>query len=137
MSTNFSLYVQELRLYCQCEFTLFYATMYSTYGLEFPEPNVTFAPCCGTRSSPSVSIFTAEGVTAELERSKLEYLQASMTDKKAFDMESLVEWVCQQLPASGSLRKLMVDCIRGHYNGKIHIVENMPYDFEFQYLLSV
>lgn len=130
------------------------ATMYNTYGLEFPEPNVTFALCCGTRSSPSVRIFTAEGVTAELERSKLEYLQASIgvTDTKrlvipelllrnmvdfAVDMESLVEWVCQQLPASGSLRKLMVDCIRGHNNGKIHIVENMPYDFEFQYLLSV
>ncbi|KAI3874454.1 hypothetical protein MKX03_004784 [Papaver bracteatum] len=128
------------------------ATMYSTYGLEFPEPNVTFALCCGTRSSPSVKIFTAEGVTAELERSKLEYLQASMTDTKrlvipelllrnmadfAIDMESLVEWVCQQLPASGSLRKLMVDCIRDHNNGKIHIVENMPYDIEFQYLLSV
>ncbi|KAI3955109.1 hypothetical protein MKW92_034558 [Papaver armeniacum] len=117
MSTNFSLYVQELRLYCQCEFTLFYATMYSTYGLKFPEPNVTFALCCGTRSSPSL-------------------LLRNMADF-AVDMESLVEWVCQQLPASGSLRKLMVDCIRGHNNGKIHIVENMPYDFEFQYLLSV
>ncbi|KAI3949653.1 hypothetical protein MKW92_026949 [Papaver armeniacum] len=102
------------------------ATMYNTYGLEFPEPNVTFALCCGT------------DLLHRYKRSKLEYLQASIavTDTKV-DMESLVEWVCQQLPASGSLRKLMVDCIRGHNNGKIHIVENMPYDFEFQYLLSV
>jgi len=25
------------------------------YGLEFVDPNVTFALCCGTRSSPAVS----------------------------------------------------------------------------------
>ncbi|OVA18038.1 protein of unknown function DUF547 [Macleaya cordata] len=131
------------------------AAAYNIYGLESPEPNVTFALCCGTRSSPSVRIYTADGVLAELERSKLEYLQASIavTSTKRFvmpelllrnmldfasDTDSLVEWVCHQLPTSGSLRKLMVDCLRGHNNGKIsNIVEKMPYELEFQYLLSV
>ncbi|OMO91567.1 hypothetical protein COLO4_18293 [Corchorus olitorius] len=47
------------------------------YGLELMDPNVTFALCCGTRSSPAVRIYTADGVAAELEKSKLEYLQAS------------------------------------------------------------
>ncbi|GLT80786.1 hypothetical protein SLA2020_522080 [Shorea laevis] len=125
------------------------------YGLESMDPNVTFALCCGTRSSPAVRIYTAEGIVSELERSKLEYLQASVvvtsTKKIAFpeqllrnmfdyatDINSLVQWVCHQLPTSGSLRKSMVDCFRSHNSGKITInVEKIPYDFEFQYLLAM
>ncbi|ONI00829.1 hypothetical protein PRUPE_6G106400 [Prunus persica] len=126
------------------------------YGLESMDPNVTFALCCGTRSSPAVRIYTAEGVVAELEKSKLEYLQASIvvtSTKKivfpelllgnmldfAVDVDSLVQWVCHQLPTSGSLRKSMVDCFRGQVSSaKISAtVEKMPYDFEFQYLLAM
>ncbi|KHG25866.1 Topoisomerase 1-associated factor 1 [Gossypium arboreum] len=125
------------------------------YGLQLMDPNVTFALSCGTRSSPAVRIYTADGVAAELEKSKLEYLQASIavtnTKKIALpelllrnmfdfsvDMTSLVQWVCQQLPTSGSLRKSMVDCFRSHNSGKVSItVEKIPYDFEFQYLLAM
>ncbi|XP_014493355.2 uncharacterized protein LOC106755676 isoform X2 [Vigna radiata var. radiata] len=128
------------------------------YGLESVDPNVTFALCCGTRSSPCVRIYTADGITSELEKSKLDYLQASIlaTSTKrigfpelllmnmldfAADIESLVEWVCSQLPTSGTLRKSMVDCFRGHNNTnsvKIStIVEKIPYDYEFQYLLTI
>ena len=32
------------------------------YGLEFNDPNVTFALCCGTRSSPAVSPFAQEHI---------------------------------------------------------------------------
>ncbi|OIT30346.1 hypothetical protein A4A49_14943 [Nicotiana attenuata] len=97
------------------------------HGLEPFDPNIMFALCCGTRSSPAVKIYTSDGVTAELEKSKLEYLQASLivtSTKKiaipelllrnmndfAQDLDSLVEWICQQLPTSGSLRKSIVDC---------------------------
>ena len=102
-----------------------------------------------------VKIYTSDGVSAELEKSKLEYLQASImvTSTKrialpelllrnindfAQDMDSLVEWVCHQLPTSGTLRKSMVDCFRGLHRGKIStIVQKIPYEFEFQYLLVV
>ncbi|GAV62641.1 DUF547 domain-containing protein/Lzipper-MIP1 domain-containing protein [Cephalotus follicularis] len=125
------------------------------YGLESMDPNVIFALCCGTRSSPAVKIYTADGVVIELEKSKLEYLQASIvlssTKRIAFpelllrnfldfsmDMDSLVEWVCHQLPTSGSLRKSMVDCFRNHNSGNISTtVEKIPYDYEFQYLLAM
>ncbi|CAL1404220.1 unnamed protein product [Linum trigynum] len=126
------------------------------YGLETTDPNVTFALCCGTRSSPAVKVYTAEGVTAELERAKLEYLQASMVvsgTKRismpellvrnladfAMDTDTLVEWVCHQLPTSGSLRKSIVDCFRGQNSGKIPAVavDKIPYDSQFQYLLAV
>ncbi|KAJ7947843.1 Ternary complex factor MIP1, leucine-zipper [Quillaja saponaria] len=125
------------------------------YGLQQMDPNVTFALCCGTRSSPAVRIYTAEGVTAELEKSKLDYLQASImvTSTKrialpelllrnmldfAIDTDRLVKWVCHQLPTSGTLRKSMVDCFRGHNTSKASsIVEKIAYDYEFQYLLTI
>ncbi|XP_016716957.1 uncharacterized protein [Gossypium hirsutum] len=133
------------------------ATIRKLYGLELTDRNVTFALCCGTRSSPAVRIYTGDGVSTELEKSKQEYLQASImvsnTKKIAFpelllnnmfdfavDMNSLVQWVCQQLPTSGSLRKSMVDCYRNHNAGKTSSpisVEKIPYDFEFQYLLAM
>ncbi|XP_019448789.1 PREDICTED: uncharacterized protein LOC109351686 isoform X2 [Lupinus angustifolius] len=125
------------------------------YGLESINPNVTFALCCGTRSSPAVRIYTSDGVIAELEKSKLDYLQASIlatsTKRVAFpelllrnmydfamDTDSLVEWIFNQLPASGTLRKSMVDCFRGYSNVKAStIVEKIPYDYDFQYLLAM
>ncbi|KAG2670485.1 hypothetical protein I3843_14G087000 [Carya illinoinensis] len=65
------------------------------FGIESMDPNVIFALCCGTRSSPA-------------------------------------------LPTSGSLRKSMVDCFRGHSCGRISsIVEKIPCDLEFQYLLAI
>lgn len=102
-----------------------------------------------------MKIYTADGVTNELERSKLEYLQAAIvvTSSKrialpellltnmndfASDKESLMEWVCQQLPTSGSLRKSIVDCFRGVHGGKgSAIVDRIPFEFEFQYLLAI
>lgn len=101
-------------------------------------------------------MYTAESIVAELERSKLEYLQASVivtSTKKialpelllrnlldfAADKELLVEWVCHQLPTSGSLRKSIVDCFRSHSSGRVTsaTVEKTPYDYEFQYLLAI
>ncbi|KAI3461408.1 hypothetical protein Pfo_018071 [Paulownia fortunei] len=129
--------------------------VYELYGLDTPDPNIVFALCCGTRSSPAVKIYTADDVTAELERSKLEYLQAAImvtSTKKialpelllrnmhdfAQDMDSLMEWMCHQLPTSGSLRKSIFDCLRGLHGGKASaVVEKIPYDFEFQYLLAI
>lgn len=131
------------------------AAVRKLYGLESMDPNVTFALCCGTRSSPAVRIYTPDGIVSELDRSKLEYLQASVVvtsaKKIAFpelllrnmfdfatDMSSLVQWVCHQLPTSGTLRKSMVDCFRGNNSSKIIInVEKVPYDFEFQDRKSV
>ncbi|XP_059431003.1 uncharacterized protein LOC132164497 [Corylus avellana] len=126
------------------------------YGLESMDPNVIFALSCGTRSSPAVRIYTGDGVAVELEKAKLDYLQASIvvsgTKRIAFpelllqnmldfaaDTDSFVEWACQQLPTSGSLRKAMVDCFRGHNPGSriSTVLDNIPYDFEFQYLLAI
>lgn len=99
-----------------------------SYGLGYPEPNVVFALCRGSRSSPPVRVYTAEEVSSELEAAKVEYLErcvrvvpaAGARRKKtkaaativlpkllhwhmrcfADDVESLLEWVHSQLPRS-------------------------------------
>ncbi|XP_008800047.2 uncharacterized protein LOC103714542 isoform X2 [Phoenix dactylifera] len=127
----------------------------SIYGLEHPEPNIIFALCSASKSSPAVKIYTSDNVLSELEKAKLEYLQASivvtstkrlMIPKLLFsnmhdfaeNLDSLADWICNQLPTSWSLRKSMVECLKGKSNGKISdIVDIMPYDFEFQYLLPM
>lgn len=101
-----------------------------------------------------VKIYKADGVINELEKSKLEYLQAAIMVKRsakriaipellvrnmnelAGDKEALVEWLCQQLPTAGSLRKSIVDCFRGVQGGGGK-VEKIAYEYEFQYLLAV
>ncbi|VAH13741.1 unnamed protein product [Triticum turgidum subsp. durum] len=121
------------------------------YGLNSSEPNILFAMCCGNRSSPALRIYKADRVMADLEKAKLDYLQASLVVTStrrllipslihsnmhdfAKDMESLLRWICDQLPTSWSLRKSMVDCLRGHLKVE-DVVEAIPYDYEFQYLL--
>uniref|UniRef100_A0ACD5UKL2 Uncharacterized protein n=1 Tax=Avena sativa TaxID=4498 RepID=A0ACD5UKL2_AVESA len=99
-----------------------------SYGLGYPEPNVVFALCRGSRSSPPVRVYTAEEVSSELEAAKVEYLErcvrvvpaAGARRRKtkaastivlpkllhwymrcfADDVESLLEWVHSQLPRS-------------------------------------
>lgn len=91
----------------------------------------------------------------ELERAKVEYLEASVgvTSKKrivvpkllqwhmrdfADDMESLLEWIYSQLPRSGSLKRLIMECLNGETKSPINkMVEVQPYESEFRYLLPL
>lgn len=126
--------------------------MRSTYGLEWPEPLVNFALSCGSCSSPVVRIYRPVNVESELETAKSEYLQAAVgvTPMKvvipklldwykrdfAKDLESLIEWVSDQLPAS--LRRSVQKCLENRQGRPVsEVVEVMPYDFNFRYLLAV
>lgn len=130
------------------------ATIRSVYGLEWPEPLVTFALSCGSRSSPAVRVYTAVGVENELEAAKKEYLQAAVgvTSKKkllvpklldwysrdfAKDVESLLDWICLQLPTS--LRNAVMECLerRGRPDEVVSQgIQVMPYEFDFRYLFA-
>lgn len=123
------------------------------YGLRYPEPNITFALCRGNLSSPALWIYTPEEVVNQLGRAKVEYLEASIqvTSKRkilvpkllqwhmqdfADDMESLIEWIYSQLPPNGILKKAIMECLyedRRLPTGKM--IEIVPYQYEFQYLL--
>ncbi|XP_042438118.1 uncharacterized protein LOC122023818 isoform X3 [Zingiber officinale] len=48
------------------------------FGLEWPEPLVTFALSCGSWSSPAVRVYTAAQVEKELATAKRDYLQAAV-----------------------------------------------------------
>ncbi|KAF8377514.1 hypothetical protein HHK36_030896 [Tetracentron sinense] len=119
----------------------------NVFGLEWSEPLVTFALSCGSWSSPAVRVYTASQVENELEVAKREYLQAaigiSTTNKLAIpklldwylldfakDLESLLDWICLQLP--DELRKEAMTCLeRGRRNPLSPLVQVRPYDFSF------
>ncbi|XWS56587.1 hypothetical protein CRYUN_Cryun09bG0098400 [Craigia yunnanensis] len=64
-----------------------------TCGLGYPEPNVTFALCRGSWSSPVLRIFTADEVVNELGRARMEYLEASVgvTNKRKILVPKLLQ----------------------------------------------
>ncbi|XP_002960331.2 uncharacterized protein LOC9655833 [Selaginella moellendorffii] len=126
------------------------AHIQNNLGLEWPEPLVCFALCCGSKSSPAVRVYTAGDVENELEAAKKEYLQAAVGVSQskgkvlipklldwnlrvfAKDRESLVEWICDQLP--GDLQRELQRCIgRCSPSPPLQV---MPYDFNFRYLLT-
>jgi hypothetical protein len=98
-------------------------------------------------------VYTPNEVVNELGRAKVEYLEASVgvTSKRkivvpkllqwhmrdfADGMESLLEWIYSQLPRSGSLKRLMMECLNGETRSHItKMVEIQPYESEFRYLL--
>ncbi|GMP28050.1 hypothetical protein CsSME_00003757 [Camellia sinensis var. sinensis] len=124
----------------------------SIFGLEWSEPLVTFALSCGSWSSPAVRVYTASQVENELEAAKRDYLQAavgiSTTNKSivipklldwylldfAKDLEALLDWVCLQLP--NELRTEAVRCLERKGREPLsQLVQVMPYDFSFRYLI--
>ncbi|KAL0413992.1 UNVERIFIED_CONTAM: hypothetical protein Sradi_1600900 [Sesamum radiatum] len=123
-------------------------------GLGYPEPNVTFALCRGSWSSPALRFYTPDEVMNELEKAKVEYLEASVgvTSRKilvpelmhrhmkdfADDIESLIEWIYSQLPHTSSLKRLMMECLNGEAQSPSQkLIEIQPYASEFRYLIPV
>ncbi|XP_027355151.1 uncharacterized protein LOC113865026 isoform X2 [Abrus precatorius] len=140
-----------LRLPYHRKFTLSKgAKNHETYGLELSEPLVTFALSCGTWSSPAVRVYTASQVENELEMAKREYLQAAVgisTSKFvipklldwylldfAKDLESLLDWICLQLPSD--VGKEAIKFLEKRKTEPLsQFVQIMPYEFNFRYLL--
>ncbi|KAK4416217.1 hypothetical protein Salat_2447200 [Sesamum alatum] len=122
-----------------------------TLGLEWSEPLVTFALSCGSWSSPAVRIYTASHVETELETAKRDYLQAavgiSSTNKIvipklldwylldfAKDLDALLDWICLQLP--DELRNEALQCLERKGKEPLsQLVQVMPYNFSFRYLI--
>lgn len=97
-----------------------------------------------------VRVYTASEVESELEVAKREYLQAAVgiSSKKfaipklldwylldfAKDFESLLDWICLQLPCE--LGKKAIKCLeRGKSEPLSQFVQVMPYEFSFRYLI--
>lgn len=99
-----------------------------------------------------VRVYTASQVENELEAAKRDYLQAAIgitnTNKViipklldwylldfAKDLESLLDWVCLQLPHD--LRNEAMKCLRrsGREPPISQLVQILPYEFSFRLLL--
>lgn len=100
-----------------------------------------------------VRVYTTDKVEEELEAAKREYLEASVGISRtkmgipklmewyshdfAKDTESLLDWICLQLPTE--LRKDALNCLQqgmsqSPASTRIHII---PYEFSFRYLFSI
>ncbi|XP_040371100.1 uncharacterized protein LOC112184889 isoform X2 [Rosa chinensis] len=124
----------------------------SIFGLEWSEPLVTFALSCGSWSSPAVRVYSATHVEDELEAAKRDYLQAAVGISSANkliipklldwylldfakDLESLVDWICMQLP--NELRNEAVKSLERRGREPFsQLVQIMPYNFSFRLLLQ-
>ena len=102
---------------------------------------------------PQLRVYTAENIVNEMEKAKVDYLEASVgvTSRKkivvpkllqwhmcdfAGDMESLLEWIYSQLPRSGSLKRLIMECLNIETKSPVSkMVEVQPYESDFRYLL--
>lgn len=100
-------------------------------------------------------VYTAEDVVSELEKAKVEFLEASVgvsCKRKivvpkllhchmrdfADDVESLLEWIYSQLPRSGPLKLSIMECLNGDSKLPIaKMVEIQPYESDFRYLLPL
>lgn len=98
-----------------------------------------------------VRVYTASQVENELEVAKREYLQAAVgisTSRFAIpklldwyllnfakDLESLLDWICLQLPSE--LGKEAINFLDKRKTEPLsQFVQIMPYEFSFRYLIS-
>ncbi|KAL3646258.1 hypothetical protein CASFOL_011438 [Castilleja foliolosa] len=127
------------------------STICRTLGLEWSEPLVTFALSCGSWSSPAVRVYSASQIEAELEGAKREYLQAAIMVSSsnkiiipklldwylldfAKNLDALLDWICLQLP--DELRNEAVKCLERNATEPLsQLVQVMPYNFNFRYLI--
>ncbi|KAL6572924.1 hypothetical protein OROHE_002400 [Orobanche hederae] len=126
-------------------------TICRTLGLEWSEPLVTFALSCGSWSSPAVRVYNASQIETELEAAKRDYLQAAIGISSlnkivipklldwylldfAKNLDSFLDWICLQLP--DELRNEAVKCLEmGGKQPRSELVQVMPYNFSFRYLI--
>ncbi|GAA0173875.1 hypothetical protein LIER_43961 [Lithospermum erythrorhizon] len=100
-----------------------------------------------------VRVYSASKIDDELEVAKKEYLQAAIgisTKNKvlaipklldwylldfAKDFESLLDWICLQLPCE--LGKEAIKCLKRKNDEPLtQVLEIMPYEFNFRYLIQ-
>ncbi|XP_062194802.1 uncharacterized protein LOC133897976 isoform X2 [Phragmites australis] len=128
-------------------------TARGAFGLEWPEPLVTFALSCGSWSSPAVRVYTAARVEEELEAAKRDYLQAAVAVSTpgnlavpkllhwylldfAKDVDSLMDWVCLQLPTELRQKAMRIVEDGRRAGAEPRRIQVLPYEFRFRYLLA-
>ncbi|KAL3699661.1 hypothetical protein R1sor_017683 [Riccia sorocarpa] len=124
----------------------------SSFAIDYPEPQMAFALCCGGRSSPAVRIYSAEAIHKELNVALRDYARAAvgLTAKgkllvpkllyayaRDFLEDSMIlDWICQLLPANQAA--LVMEFWQQRQNRLLgsRKFEVMAFDFSFRYLFA-
>lgn len=119
------------------------------YAIEYPEPRLYFALCCGNHSDPSVRIYSPKSIFQDLEASKEDYMQTNLTLNKQgkiilpkivdlyakesslcpSELSELIEYL---LPDS-LRKKFQLQSQSGNFLKRINWVQH---NFSFRFLLS-
>ncbi|KAL5231769.1 hypothetical protein ABZP36_030545 [Zizania latifolia] len=120
------------------------------FGLPDCQPLVLFALCTGASSDPMLKVYTAKNITEELERTKREFLQASLVvrkSKKVF-LPRLVERYAREAGLAGAdeilawarnnadaraTQDAIQRCADGGRRKAAQAVEWLPYNARFRY----
>ncbi|KAJ9170724.1 hypothetical protein P3X46_018813 [Hevea brasiliensis] len=107
------------------------------FGLEWSEPLVTFALSYGSWSSPAVRVCTASHIEEELEAAKRENLQAAVGISRTNKLiiPKLLDWYLLDF-AKDIESNEAVKCLERRGRDPLsQLVQVMPYDFSFRFLL--
>ncbi|RRT67281.1 hypothetical protein B296_00024700 [Ensete ventricosum] len=150
-------YILGCRTHCSGQWvrTLLYPRLkqkardeWQAYAIEQPDPLLYFALCLGSHSDPAVRVYTSDRLLHLLESAKEEYIRATvgiweeqkillpkLVESYAKDTklssQRLVDMVQRYLPET--LRMAMQRCQQGRSK---RIIEWVPHNFSFRYLLS-
>lgn len=118
------------------------------YSIKHPQPLLHFALCAGSHSDPAIRVYTSKRVLEELETAKEEYIRATFGIRKDHKVllpklvesfakdsslcaDSVMDMIQKSLP--DSLRKNLKKCQKSKSR---KIIEWVPYNFNFRYLIS-
>ncbi|CAM6047633.1 unnamed protein product [Sphagnum compactum] len=123
----------------------------SASALDHAEPLISFALCCGSRSSPVMRVYTGTDVRAELQASCKDFLLAAVGINRhkrvllpkilhwyardfSHDAQSLMEWISTQLPQEK--KEALRQCLKKSGKQLRHHMTVLPYDWSFRYLFD-
>jgi len=123
----------------------------SASALDHAEPLISFALCCGSRSSPVMRVYTGTDVRAELQASCKDFLMAAVGINRhkrvllpkilhwyardfSHDVQSLMEWISTQLPEEK--KEALRQCLKKSGKQLRHHMTVLPYDWSFRYLFD-
>ncbi|CAM6102474.1 unnamed protein product [Calypogeia fissa] len=124
----------------------------SKFSIDYTEPQMIFALCCGARSSPAVRVYTAAKVHKEINMALRDHARATvglnskgklLVPKLLYsyahdfvDDASILDWVCQFLPTNQA--GLVRECWQHRQNRllgtKSFVI--MPFELNFRYLFT-
>ncbi|TVU31713.1 hypothetical protein EJB05_23411 [Eragrostis curvula] len=124
------------------------------FGLSDCQPLALFALCTGASSDPMLRVYTAKNVMEELERAKLEFLQATMvvrkSKKKVFlprlveryareaclGPDDIIPWAQREGGVADGRKQPDAGSISGNRRKAAQAVEWLPYSARFRYAFA-